>query len=199
MKYPNFEPTLGNLTHKVRKDYVKHLITRNELPTNAFENEDIMSLTASNNMTKPLYFWQLYSIAGEDMIHLLIRRFYEKIFNDKNSDWFRDEFVDSGHLEYHIRGQKRFWLDIMGGGKLYLADEEVLYRKHKLVRTIMTEKGGRKWMSYMNGTLEEMEEYFRYDERILPCLKAFLKYFMEKYSVQFDFNIFTSDVISSRL
>ena len=197
--YPNFEPSLGNLTHKIRKDYIEHAIKLNILPKDSFSNEDIISLVASNDESKPIYFWQLYSIAGEDNIHILIKTFYEKIFNDTHSYWFRDEFVDSGPLEYHIRGQKRFWLDVMGAGKLYFGDEIKLYNKHKLVKNIMTSKGAKEWMNYMNETITEMDKYFKYDKRILPCLTSFLEYFMEKYSIQFDFNIFDKKVINSKL
>ena len=197
--YPNFEPSLGNLTHKIRKDFIEHSIQNNTLPNDSFENEDIISLVASNDETKPIYFWQLYSIAGEDNIHVLIKTFYENIFSDSNSHWFRDEFFDSGPLEYHIRGQKRFWLDAMGAGKLYLGGEDRLYKKHKLVKNIMTSKGARKWMYHMNETITEMDKYFKYDERILPCLTIFLDYFMEKYSIQFDFNIFDKHIIQSKL
>ena len=91
--YPNFEPSLGNLTHKIRKDFIEHSIQNNTLPNDSFENEDIISLVASNDETKPIYFWQLYSIAGEDNIHVLIKTFYEKIFSDYNSHWFRDAWL----------------------------------------------------------------------------------------------------------
>ena len=37
----------------------------------ALENKEITSLIASNNITKPLYFWQLYSILGETYIKKL--------------------------------------------------------------------------------------------------------------------------------
>ena len=87
----------------------------------------------------------------------------------------------------------------MGGGKLYFGDEVKLYKKHKLIKNIMTLKGAQKWMNYMNETITDMNNYFKYDERILPCLKTFLEYFMEKYSIQFDFNIYDKNIIQSKL
>ena len=58
----------------------------------------------------------------------------------------------------------------------------------------MTTKGARKWMHYMNETIIDMEKYFKYDERILPCLTNFLE-----YSIQFEFNIYDNQIIQSKL
>ena len=39
----------------------------------------MLSLKASSDK---LYFWQLYSILGEDIITYIITKFYTRIFND---------------------------------------------------------------------------------------------------------------------
>ena len=57
--------------------------------TLAYVDDKIYGLIASNNITDKIYFWQLYSILGEDPVHILIKRFYENIFNDSNAEWFR--------------------------------------------------------------------------------------------------------------
>ena len=189
-RYPNFKPELGNLTNKFRKEYIEEQIKSNYLPLNAFENKQIMSLVASTNKADKVYFWQLYSIIGQDPLHILIKTFYENIFDDNKHSWFKDEFAEIGDVEYHVKGQKNFWLDVMGGGKLYTGGEKKLNFKHKLVEDIMTSKGAELWMNYMKITLDEVKYHFIHDNRIIPCIDLFLKFFMKKYSVEFDFNIY---------
>ena len=97
--YPNYDPSEGNLTIKIRDEYIKYCIKNDSLPTNSFELKKITSLIASNNKADKLYFWQLYSILGENPIKNLITVFYTRIFNDKKNKWFRDEFIELGNLE----------------------------------------------------------------------------------------------------
>lgn len=189
-RYPNFTPELGNLTNKFRKEYILEQINLNILPENSFENKQIMGLVASTNKNDKVYFWQLYSIIGQDPLHILIKTFYENIFEDDTNEWFRGEFADIGDVDYHIKGQKNFWLDVMGGGKLYTGGEKKLHLKHKMVKDIMTTKGGELWMNYMKITLNEVKFHFMHDIRIIPCIDSFLKFFMKKYAFEFDFNIY---------
>lgn len=169
--YPFYIPKHGNLTKKIQQQYIK----RYNLP----KNNLIDSLIASNDTKQMLYFWQLYSICGREPIENLIRRFYTSIFNDQKAPWFRDEFIQSGDIEYHVKGQTNFWLDIMGGGKLYHGGE-----------LIMTQQGAVRWMFHMLKALNHESIYLIEDGRILPCIINFLYFFMEKYSVEFDFNMF---------
>ena len=67
-----------------------------------------MSLVASKNKTDKVYFWQLYSIIGQDPLHMLIKTFYENIFDDDKHPWFKNEFAEIGDVDYHIKGQKIF-------------------------------------------------------------------------------------------
>ena len=99
--YPRFIPNYGNLTTKIMKEYLLTYYSEDIL-----ENKKITSLVASNDKTEPLYFWQLYSILGEDIIEKLIRLFYTNVFEDKKNKWFSDEFVEIGSIEYHVKGQK---------------------------------------------------------------------------------------------
>lgn len=188
-KYPNFDPSAGNLTYIVQKDYIQSKIKTKKLDANAFENKDIISLIASNDPTKPIYFWQLYSILGEAPIHTLIHIFYENIFKDPN-DWFREEFEDLGTIEYHVNGQKKFWIDVMAGGVKYIGGLKKLNLRHKLVKNIMTQEGANLWMNNMKKTLNDERVFFSDDTRVIPCILDFLNFFMERYSVEFDFNFY---------
>ena len=111
------------------------------------------------------------------------------MFNDIESLWFRDEFIELGSIEHHILGQKKFWLDVMGGGNKY-PSEEKLNNRHQLVSNIMTIKGAERWMFNMEKTMLQLDLHFIHDRRILPCIDKFLKFFMKKYSIEFDFNLY---------
>ena len=184
LNYPNFVPNYGNLTEKIMKEFILNFYHKQTL-----ENKEITSLIASNDLTKPLYFWQLYSILGEKYIEDLIRLFYTKLFKDTKNKWFTDEFIEIGSIEYHVRGQKKFWLDVMGGGEYYTGGEKKLHNYHKLVKNIMTNEGARVWLKHMNDALDEM--IYNNDVRVRKCIDVFLNYFMTKYSIEFDFNFFS--------
>lgn len=197
--YPIYHPFEGNLTGLIRKEYIEYKINQGRLPKNAFEIEEITSLVASNDRKKKLYFWQLYSIIGEKSVEDLITIFYSKIFNDDRLEnkWFTSEFIEIGPLEYHILGQKNFWLDIMGAGKYYKGNKKKLYNYHKLVKNIMNKNGADLWMNYMKESIFELKNRFEQDNRIIYCLFDFLNYFMIQYSIEFDFNFY--EIIKSKL
>lgn len=197
--YPIYHPVEGNLTGLIRKEYIKYKINEGKLPNNAFEIEDITSLVALDDRKKKLYFWQLYSIIGNKPVEDLITTFYSKIFNDNRLEnkWFTSEFIEIGSLEYHILGQKNFWLDIMGAGKYYNGNKNKLYNYHKLVKNIMNTEGANLWMRYMKESIFELKNNFENDKRIIYCLFDFLNYFMIQYSIEFDFNFY--ETIKSKL
>ena len=199
LNYPNFYPELGNLTDKFRHEYIIENIDNNTFKENPFDNKKILSLVASNNINDPIYFWQLYSIIGSDSVHILIKKFYENIFSDNKEKWFRDEFIDLGSIEYHVKGQKNFWIDIMGGGKVYNGNYKKTHIKHKLVKNIMNKKGADRWLFHMKNALTEVKLHFVHDPRIIPCIDNFIKFFMAKYSVEFDFNLYDIIDINSKL
>ena len=188
--YPNFFPKPGYLTNKIKNDYILTSINNGSLPKNALDFSEITSLHASNDPNKPIYFWQLYSILGEKPVEKLIRLFYTRIFNDTENSWFSQEFIEIGDVEYHVRGQKNFWLDVMGGGEHYKGTEKKLHNYHKLVKNIMTQEGANCWMNHMDKALKDIELEKIEDKRVLSCIKSFLNYFMLKYAVEFDFNFF---------
>lgn len=57
-------------------------------------------LNADRNPKAPLYYWQLFSLIGVDMIKALITDFYEIVFADSDAAWFRDVFVKNGDVRY---------------------------------------------------------------------------------------------------
>lgn len=174
-------PEYGNMTIALRDQYLHYKSIE--------PNGKILSLTASDDSNDPLYFWQLYSVLGDKPLELLVTRFYENVFQD-DCEWFRDAFVQTGDIHYHIKGQCNFWLDVMGKGPMYKGGYGKLRLKHKLVEHVMTEKGSQRWMFHMKNTIQELKPKFQYDRRILPCIHDFLDFFMKKYSVEFDFNFY---------
>ena len=185
-----FTPLSGNLTNKIRYEYLDLYIKQNKLLPNVFENNEITSLYASSDLNKTLYFWQIYSIIGPTPIRKLITVFYTSIFNSTTDLWFKEEFEDLGPLQHHIDRQTEFWLDVMGGGRLYKNTIKKLHMKHKLVENIMTEKGANKWMYFMINSINTIREDLCVDRRIIPCLIDFLNFFMLKYAHEFDFNFY---------
>ncbi len=174
-------PSYGNLTIKLRDDYIHYKSIE--------RTQKVLSLAISDDVSDPLYFWQLYSILGDKPLEKLVGKFYENVFKDEE-DWFREAFEQTGDIEYHIKGQCDFWLDAMGKGPTYKGGYGKLKLKHKLVEEVMTEKGGKRWMYHMKNTLQELKPNLEYDRRIVPCIQDFLDFFMKKYSIEFDFNLY---------
>lgn len=69
------------------------------------------SLEADADPTAPLYYWQLFSLLGIEMIHKLVTDFYESIYDDDEEEaaWFRNVFVEIGDADHHITSQTAFW------------------------------------------------------------------------------------------
>ena len=209
-----FTPLAGNLTNKIRYEYLELCVKQKKISpeiynnnkikkiiykdyyikeketSKIFENNEITGLYASSDLSKTLYFWQIYSIIGPEPIKKLITVFYTSIFNSTTDLWFKEEFEDLGPLKHHIDRQSEFWLDVMGGGPLYKANMKKLHMKHKLVENIMTEKGANKWMYFMINAINIIKEDLCVDRRIIPCLIDFLNFFMLKYAHEFDFNFY---------
>ena len=84
-------------------------------------------------------------------------------------------------------GQKRFWLDAMGGGEYYRNGKKNIYKHHGRVKNIMTYEGSILWLYHMYSVLDNYIELHK-DKRVVPCIKEFILFFMKKYSKQFKFN-----------
>lgn len=180
------KPSYGNITEKIINIYITHLIRIKKLKPTDIYNKKITSLYYSENIKDKLYFWQLYSLLGEDVITELIYRFYNKVLNDIEHLWFSEEFRKSGSLEYHVIGQKRFWMECMGGGENYKHGKKKLYKKHNKVKKIMNRPGAILWMKFMFSAIDEYD-VLKKDKRVIPCIKEFLNFFMRKYAKQFNF------------
>ena len=209
-----FKPLVGNLTNKIRDEYLELCVKQKKISpeiynndkikkiiykdyyikeketSKIFENNEITGLCASSDLSKTLYFWQIYSIIGPEPIKKLITVFYTSIFNSTTDLWFKEEFEDLGPLQHHIDRQTEFWLDVMGGGPLYKANMTKLNMKHKLVKNIMTEKGANMWLHYMINSINTIKEDLCIDRRIIPCMIDFLNFFMLKYAHEFDFTFY---------
>ena len=170
----------------IQTPYLHKKIKQGKLPTDILEEPSTFSTNASRDLADPLFFWQLYSVTGEKALRDMITRFYKRVFNDSEAQWFSSVFVETGTLDYHIENQLKFWIDLTGGPITYKGGEKKLNIKHRLVREIMTKEGADRWLYHMDATLSETK--FSGDPRILPCLIDFVNYFMDKYDLEFDFN-----------
>lgn len=193
-----FIPKEGFLTQIMKNEYIKYLREKGELIDTCVD-KSVLSLYSHDNTSSNLYFWQLYSILGEKPILELITNFYTRIFNDNEKPWFRDFFKDLGSLEYHIKGQTNFWLDTMGAGKYYQGGEKKLKFKHELTRELMTTTAANRWLYHMVLALKDTSNSFNQDPRIIPCLERFLLFFMNRYSLEFDFNFIDISTNKSNL
>jgi truncated hemoglobin YjbI len=156
-----------------------------------FEKLVTSSLNANPNPSAPLYYWQLYSLLGIDNIRSLIADFYDIVFKDTETPWFRDVFVKNGDIDHHIRVQAWYWADAMGGGAHYHGGEHRLNFHHgeNAGKVVMSAAGAKRWMEHMKDTLISrgyIERFNAIDRRILPCLTDFLHVKMHKYAVEFD-------------
>jgi len=152
------------------------------------EKGNVESLIADPDPSKPLYFWQLVSLIGDDRIFDLIVDFYNRIYNDKREEvkWFRKVFEDIASARHHSVIQYHFWKDSMGGGNIYMGGEGRLNYHHRTnAMQLMNENGAVLWMSYMRQALDAAD--LTDDPRVRPCIEDFLYVMMEKYSKDFGF------------
>ena len=161
-------------------------ITSKLLPKDAHRIPEILSLDASNDMKKPIQFWQLYSVLGQDRIVGIVRNFYQKVF--ANEDWFRSVFAKVGGVNHHIGTQASMWIDVMGGGPYYHGAEYRLSFHHTHnAHQLMDEKGAKRWVTLMVEALEDSQHLMTDDPRVRPSLNTFLTHFFAKYAADFGF------------
>lgn len=129
-----FEPNKGFSTHESRQEYLQvHQHERavaqeeNGQPPQASENDVDStisdSLHADMDISQPLYFWQLYSIIGKEPILAFITEFYNRIYADTKEEWFLVAFTGIGDKAHHIKSQSSYWIDALGGGRVYFEVE----------------------------------------------------------------------------
>ena len=83
MPNSKYEPAHGYMTEKIQLGYISSAIEEKTLPINAHRMHEIISLLAPNSQSKPIQFWQLFSILGPDRIVRIVHRFYDLVFEDE--------------------------------------------------------------------------------------------------------------------
>ena len=111
---PKFPTKPGYMTEKIQRDYIQAAMAKDLLPAQAHRMADILSLTAPSDGSKPIQFWQLYSVLGQDPIVAIVQSFYQRVF--EQDEWFRSVFERVGGINHHINTQASMWIDVMGGG-----------------------------------------------------------------------------------
>ena len=106
---------------------------------------------------------------------------------DDEAPWFRDAFAELGDLEDHVRGQTRFWLNVCSGGPQYKS-LRMLRVKHGLAKEIMTREGADRWLFHFSAALR-IADLGPERTRVHRCIADFVGFFMERYAVEFDFNV----------
>ena len=184
--YPAYTPSHGYMTEKIQRAYIAAAIKDKTLPDNAHRIPDIVTLDASVNPSKPIQFWQLYSVLGQKRIVRIVQNFYRRVYRDE--PWFRSVFARIGDTSHHVRTQSAMWLDVMGGGFKYHGAEFRLHfhHQHNAIE-LMNKKGAERWIKLMVQTLDDTAEYMTDDPRIRVSLNTFLAYFTAKYAADFGF------------
>ena len=177
---------LGYMTEKTQRDYITSAIAKGVLPAGAHRMPEIVSLTAPSSLSKPIQFWQLYSVLGQDPIVRIVQDFYERVFQDE--DWFVSVFARVGGIGHHINTQASMWIDVMGGGPYYHGAEFRLnfHHTHNAMQ-LMNDKGAQRWSHLMLETLDTCTEELTQDPRVRLSVNTFLSHFMGKYSKDFGF------------
>ena len=186
LSYPNHPTEHGYLTETIRQKYITAAITSQLLPKDAHRIPEILSLDASNDMKKPIQFWQLYSVLGQDHIVGIVGNFYQRVF--ANEAWFRSVFANVGGVNHHIGTQASMWIDVMGGGPYYHGAEYRLSFHHTHnAHQLMDEKGAKRWVKLMVEALRDTRHLMTADPRVRPSLNTFLSHFFAKYATDFGF------------
>lgn len=158
--------------------------TRNEW-LNAHPNitleHDFESFAANLDTTEPLYYWQIFSIWGQKPILKICTDFYDSVY--EQDDKFAQVFKRAAPKSHHIRAQAAYWIDAMGGGKVYHGGIGRLQYHHMInAGSIMNAKGSKLWMHHMKKSISKNQKYFDQDPRILPSLLDFLETKMKIYA-----------------
>merc|ERR1712232_1357548 len=148
--------------------------------------EEAHNLQANPDTSSPLYFWQLYSLLGQDRIVGIVRNLYTRIYADAEEPWLPHAFTRISGMDHHIATQAAFWLDAMGRGKCYHGGEFRLnfHHQHNAAH-VMTQVGAARWMHHMRLALNESD--LGPDPRVRATIDVFLQARMEKYAQQHAF------------
>lgn len=147
---------------------------------------DARCLHADPDISKPLYFWQLYSVLGENRIIQIVQNLYTGIADDDEEVWLCNAFERISSWDHHNATQAAFWLDAMGRGKCYHGGEHRLQFHHEHnARHVMTQVGAARWMHHMRQALDKSD--LGPDPRVRATIDEFLRVRMEKYANQHSF------------
>ena len=184
--YPAYTPSHGYMTEKIQRKYIAAAIKDKMLPSNAHRMPDVLTLNASEDPSKPIQFWQLYSVLGQKRIVRIVQSFYQRVYRDE--PWFSSVFERIGDTSHHVRTQSAMWLDVRGGGFKYHGAEFRLnfHHQHNAIE-LMNKKGAQRWIRLMIQTLDDTAEYMTDDPRVRISINTFLAYFMTKYAADFGF------------
>jgi truncated hemoglobin YjbI len=183
---PKFPTRHGHMSETIQRAYITAAISKGLLPTDAHRMPEVVSLTASSDLSKPIQFWQLYSILGQDPIVGLVQRFYECVFADE--PWFTSVFERVGGIGHHINTQASMWIDVMGGGPYYHGAEFRLSFHHTHnAMALMNDKGAERWSNLMLKTLDASSDLMTDDPRVRTSINTFLAHFLTKYADEFAF------------
>ncbi|WP_170378156.1 hypothetical protein [Ruegeria atlantica] len=183
---PKFPTRHGYMSERIQQAYIKSAIDKGLLPPEALQMAEVVSLTAPGDLSKPIQFWQLYSVLGQEPIVGIVHRFYERVFADE--PWFTSVFERVGGLNHHVTTQASMWIDVMGGGPYYHGAEFRLsfHHTHNAI-ALMNDKGAKRWVTLMRETLDASSDLMADDPRVRTSLNTFLTYFMTKYADEFAF------------
>jgi truncated hemoglobin YjbI len=174
-----FEPRNGYSTEQGRREYLKsHHVSDLSKAHSLYADPD--------QSNQPLDYWQLYSLLGKRPIIELVTDFYTRVYADDDPEfqWFRQAFTDIGIKEHHIQSQAAYWIDTMGGGRVYHGGQHRLNFHHEMnAGDVMNAEGASRWMHHMRKTLlnHDFDQLYG-DSRILPCIVEFLKTKMKSYA-----------------
>ena len=176
----------GYMSEKIQHAYITAAIEKGVLPSVAHRMPEVLSLTASSDQSKPIQFWQLFSVLGQDPIVGIVGRFYQRVFADE--PWFTSVFEKVGGLRHHIGTQASMWIDVMGGGPYYHGAEFRLNFHHTHnAMALMNDAGAQRWVKLMRETLDSSGDLMTDDPRVRTSINTFLSYFMTKYADEFGF------------
>jgi len=174
------------MSEQIQRTYITSAIAKGLLPAEAHRMADIVSLTAPTDHSKPIQFWQLYSVLGQDPIVRIVQGFYQRVFADEA--WFTSVFERVGGIGHHINTQASMWIDVMGGGPFYHGAEFRLnFHHHHNAMQLMNDKGAERWAGLMLETLDASAELQAKDPRVRVSINTFLSHFMTKYADDFSF------------
>lgn len=173
-----FEPRNGYSTEQGRREYLKsHQVSDLSKAHSLYADPDQTS--------QPLYHWQIYSLLGRRPIIELVTNFYTRVYADDDAEfqWFRQTFTNLGSQEHHIQAQAAYWIDTMGGGRVYHGGQYRLNIHHEMnAGRVMNAQGASRWMHHMRKVLVNYDFSKFGDARILPCIVDFLKIKMKSYA-----------------